>query len=215
MRTVRAARITLPFDDGYALRCTAAVLRRVTLSESVTVLLERANDGDAVARNRLFEMLYADLHRRAHAELARHRQQTLSTTALVHEAYLKLFDKPLSLASRAHFFHLAALVMRQVLVDAARERIAQKRGGDAAPITLTGDLGQPDSDPLPLVDLDRALTRLARFEPKLAKLTELHVFAGLEFGEIAQLLGTSERSIYRDWRLARVFLRNAMSHESS
>lgn len=185
------------------------------MGESLTLLLAQASEGDATSRNRLFELLYADLRRRAHAEIAGHARHSLCTTALVHEAYLKLFDKPLSVASRAHFFHLAARVMRQVLLDHVRERQAQKRGGDVAPITLTARVPEEDTDPLPLIELDRALNDLQAFDAQLARLTELHVFAGLEFGEIAQLLDMSERSVYRDWRLARVFLRRAMDSEAS
>jgi len=183
------------------------------VDESLTLLLAQANDGDAAARNRLFELLYADLRRRAHAELAGHMRNSLCTTALVHEAYLRLFDKPLSVSSRAHFFHLAARVMRQVLLDHVRERQAQKRGGGAAPVTLTVDAAAEQADPLPLIALDRALNELQAFDPQLARLTELHVFAGLEFAAIAELVGTSERSVYRDWRLARVFLHRAMHGE--
>ena len=105
--------------------------------------------------------------------------------------------------------------MRQVLLDHVRERQAQKRGGDVAPITLTARVPEEDTDPLPLIELDRALNDLQAFDAQLARLTELHVFAGLEFGEIAQLLDMSERSVYRDWRLARVFLRRAMDSEAS
>lgn len=185
------------------------------MSESLTELLAQASKDDTSARNRLFDLLYADLHRRAHAELAGHARHSLCTTALVHEAYLKLFDKPLSVANRAHFFHLAARVMRQVLLDHVRDRQAQKRGGDMMPITLTARVADEDTDPLPLIELDRALNKLHAFDAQLGRLTELHVFAGLEFAEIAELLDTSERSVYRDWRLARVFLRRAMSGEAA
>jgi RNA polymerase sigma factor (TIGR02999 family) len=181
----------------------------------VTVLLAQASAGDATSRDRLFELLYADLHRRAHAELAGHARHSLCTTALVHEAYLKLFDKPLNLASRAHFFHLSARVMRQVLLDHVREQQARKRGGEAVAITLTALVAEDDTDPLPLIELDRALNALHVFDAQLAKLTELHVFAGLEFSEIAELLDSSERSVYRDWRMARVFLRRAMDGETT
>ena len=186
----------------------------VSASEALPELLAAARAGDAAARNRLFELLYADLRRRAHAELAGHARHSLCTTALVHEAYLKLFDKQLSVESRAHFFHLAARVMRQVLLDHVRDRQAEKRGGRAEAVTLTTGLVQAGTDPLPLIELDRALRALQDFDPRLAELTELHVFAGLEFAEIAELLATSERSVYRDWRLARVFLGKNMGAAS-
>ena len=181
------------------------------MQEPLTRILAQASDGDPEARNRLFELLYADLHRRAHAELLNHARNTLSTTALVHETYIKLFDKPLNVESRAHFFRLAARVMRQVLIDHVRTRKRIKRGGDAMTITSLDDADRAGTDQFPLIALDRALDQLQTFDAGLAELTELHVFAGLEFAEIAQMLNSSERSIYRDWRMARVFLRKAMA----
>lgn len=182
------------------------------LHESLAEVLERANRGDAAARNRLFEMLYADLRRRAHAELAQHARNTLSTTALVHETYIKLFDKELQLESRAHFYRLAGRVMRQVLIDHVRTRERIKRGGDLAITSLDG-IDAEGADQFPLLALDSALDELHAFDAALAQLTELHVFAGLEFRDIAQMLETSERSVYRDWRMARLFLRRAMAAE--
>ena len=180
------------------------------MQESLASILARASDGDGDARNRLFELLYADLRRRAHSELAQHAGNTLSTTALVHETYLKLVDKDLRLESRAHFYRLAARAMRQVLIDHVRGRESIKRGGDLAVTTLHGNEIE-GADQFPLIALDRALEELNAFDANLAELTELHVFAGLEFAEIAALLGSSERSVYRDWRLARVFLRKCMA----
>jgi RNA polymerase sigma factor (TIGR02999 family) len=180
------------------------------VGEPLTSIFAQASQGDADARNKLFELLYADLRRRAHGELAQHAGNTLSTTALVHEAYLKLFDKELHVESRAHFFRLAARVMRQVLIDHVRARDRVKRGGEFA-ITSLDNTDAAGADQFPLIALDRALDELQAFDAGLAELTELHVFAGLEFGEIADLLASSERSVYRDWRMARVFLRKAMS----
>lgn len=187
---------------------------RTHVSEPLTNILVRASNGDAEARNTLFELLYADLRRRAHAELANHSGNTLSTTALVHEAYLKLFDKQLQIESRAHFFRLAARVMRQVLIDHVRSRERVKRGGEFAITSLDDTDAGAGTDQFALIALDRALDELQAYDAALAELTELHVFAGLEFAEIAQLLGSSERSVYRDWRMARVFLRKAMAGES-
>jgi RNA polymerase sigma factor (TIGR02999 family) len=186
------------------------------MSEPIASILVRASHGDAEARNTLFELLYADLRRRAHAELANHSGNTLSTTALVHEAYLKLCDKELKIESRAHFFRLAARVMRQVLIDHVRTRDRVKRGGAFAITSLdnNSENASAGADQFPLIALDRALNELMAYDAALAELTELHVFAGLEFAEIAQMLNSSERSIYRDWRMARVFLRKAMAAES-
>lgn len=162
-------------------------------------------------RNELFEVLYQELHSRAHRERARLGSSTLSTTALVHEAYVKLYDRPLNVESRQHFFHLAAQAMRQILVDHARARRRAKRGGGLINVTLDADIPLATDSPVALIALDAALDQLAALDPRLAKLAEMHVFAGLEFREIAELLGTSERSIYRDRRVARVFLRQQMT----
>ena len=131
----------------------------------------------------------------------------------MHEAYLKLFDKELKIESRAHFFRLAARVMRQVLIDHVRTRERFKRGAAVA-ITSLDNAESAGADQFALIALDRALNELTVYDAALAELTELHVFAGLEFAEIALLLSSSERSVYRDWRMARVFLRKAMAAES-
>lgn len=162
-------------------------------------------------QNELFQVLYQELHARAHRERSRHGPSTLSTTALVHEAYVKLYDRPLNVESRQHFFHLAAQAMRQILVDHVRSRQCAKRGSGLINVTLEADLPVANELSVELIALDTALDKLSATNPRLAKLAEMHVFAGLDFREIAELLGTSERSIYRDWRLARVILRQQMT----
>jgi RNA polymerase sigma factor (TIGR02999 family) len=180
------------------------------VSEELTDLLARVSAGDEAANNRVFELLYSDLRARAHAELGRLVSNTLSTTCLVHETYLKLVDKRLAVHDRSHFFRLASHVMRQVLIDHERARSRVKRGGGLA-ITSLDDADAEGPDQFPLMALDRALNQLQSYDGKLAELTELHVFGGLGFQEIADMLDSSERSIYRDWRMARVFLRKAMA----
>jgi RNA polymerase sigma factor (TIGR02999 family) len=186
-----------------------AVELRVT-EHSASEMLSETIAGDTEARNRLFAVLYDDLHARAHRELGRYSGATLSTTVLVHEAYLKLFDKPLDVRSREHFYHLAARTMRQVLIDHVRSRGRDKRGGRATAVTLGEDVIESNDLPVELVALDGALGELQTFDARLAKLAELHLFAGMEFTDIAEMLDTSERSIYREWRMARVFLRQRM-----
>jgi RNA polymerase sigma factor (TIGR02999 family) len=172
-------------------------------------LVQAANAGDGGARDRLFAIVYDELRRRARQQLGDLPRSTLCTTQLVHEAYLKLVDKPLALTDRAHFFRLVAQVMRQVLIDHLRERGALRRGGDGQRVTLT-DQGSSAGLSLDLLALDAALRALADSDPGLADLVELRLLAGLEFDAIAQLRGQSERTVYRDWRAARAFLKHQL-----
>ena len=177
-----------------------------------TALLDLARGGDRAASDSLFARVYDQLHRLAHAQLAAHGSAgaTLNTTVLVHEAYLRLAG-PAGIAAedRAHFFNLAARVMRHVIVDFARRRDAVKRGGGAVKVELerVRDLAVPEpSLTAELLALDAALAELERGDPELARLVELRFFAGLPLEEIAAVLGRSERSLKRDWRRARAFL---------
>src|SRR5690606_24301226 len=135
---------------------------------------------------------------------------TLSTTALVHEAYMKLAGGSADWRDRAHFFGYAAAIMRNILVDYARRRGAAKRGGDRVPVDWT--LVQPGVEAVAsdVLALDAALTRLERAEPQLARVVELRFFAGLSLEETAEVMGRSARSVDRDWRKARAFLHQAM-----
>jgi RNA polymerase sigma factor (TIGR02999 family) len=170
-------------------------------------LLRRCSSGDAGAYDTLFAAVYADLHHRAR-HLARGASATLSTTALVHETYLKLVGRGLALNDRAHFFALAAGAMRQVLLNAARDALAQKRGGGQIEATFDGALAVPSEaeDQLDVIALDQALQQLAATDARLARVVELHFFAGLGFAEIGELLGLAERTVARDWRAARALL---------
>jgi RNA polymerase sigma factor (TIGR02999 family) len=177
----------------------------------VTTLLGALHQGDRGAQEELFSRLYTDLKRLARAQLSRGRRpgETLDTTMLVHEAYLRLsVGSPVDAASRAHFFNLAARVMRNVLVDFARRRDAEKRGA-ALRVSWPEGLdpaaagGGPELD---LLALDAALERLQEESPRLARLVELRFFAGLPLEEIAGMLDVGERTLKRDWRKARAFL---------
>lgn len=174
----------------------------------ITAWLDAARAGDRGALDRVLATLYHELHAMARRQLAGQHVQTLDATALVHEAYLKLIGRQTAqFDDRAHFFAYAASAMRSVVVDYARQRLAQKRGGDLHRVTelpeeVEGGL-RLDEETL---GLDTALTRLAAVDERLARVVELRYFAGLSELEIAELLKRSERSIRRDWQKARMFL---------
>jgi RNA polymerase sigma factor (TIGR02999 family) len=174
----------------------------------ITQWLDAAREGDRGALDRVLSTLYQELHAMARRQLAGQQAHTLDATALVHEAYLKLIGRQTAqFDDRAHFFAYAASAMRSVVVDYARQRLAQKRGGDLHRVTelpeeVEGGL-RLDEETL---GLDTALTRLAAVDERLAQVVELRYFAGLSELEIASLLKRSERSIRRDWQKARLFL---------
>jgi RNA polymerase sigma factor (TIGR02999 family) len=171
----------------------------------VTRLLEAAEAGDREALDRLLPLLYEDLRRVAHWQLDREGGgHTLQTTALIHEAYLKLAGGgSVSASSRAHFLAIAARAMRQVLVDYARRRKAAKRGGGVISVTL-GDEHQPaDTSAEDLLALDEALEQL---DPRQRQVIECRFFGGMEEKDIAAALGVSERTVRRDWVKARAWL---------
>ncbi len=182
----------------------------------ITQWLDAARDGDRAALDRVLGTLYHELHAMARRQLAGQYGQTLDATALVHEAYLKLIGRrDVQFDDRAHFFAYAASAMRSVVVDYARQRLAQKRGGDLHRVTelpddVEGGL-RLDED---MLALDTALTKLAAVDGKLAQVVELRYFAGLSEQEIAELLQRSERSIRRDWQKARLFLLASLGGEN-
>ena len=182
-------------------------------AQEITRLLAAARSGDRAASDALFERVYRELHRLAHAQLAARGRpgDTLDTTALVHEAYLRLVQPGgLSAEDRAHFFNLVARIMRHVLVDYARRRDAAKRTGDVVRIEVGGQrepAAQADTRlTADLLALDASLERLEAESPRLARLVELRFFAGLSFHEIGEVCGHNERTAKRDWRKARAFL---------
>ena len=183
-------------------------------SGEVSRLLAAVRGGDESARDRLFELVYADLRAIAHRELSRRRGATLSTTALVHEVYLKL-DRLGGWApqDRGHFLALASRAMRQILVDAARTRLADKRGGAAARLPLDGNEIAVDVHAEELLAGHAALEKLAGSEPDLALLVEWRFFGGYSIEEIAAAKGVSGRTIKREWRTARAFLYRELGGE--
>lgn len=165
------------------------------------------SDAAADAYRARFAELYAQLQRIARRELGDAPRTSLDTTALVHEAYLKLEGHPLTVGERGPFLALAAKAMRQVLVDHVRARMADKRGGGAVQVTLTTDTPLDEAGRLDdLLAIDQGLQALEALDPRLATVVEWRYFAGMEFAEIAQQLDVHERTIYRDWRRARAFL---------
>ncbi len=177
-------------------------------SADITGWLDAARGGDRGALDRVLSTLYQELHSMARRQLAGQQDQTLDATALVHEAYLKLYGRrEARFEDRAHFFAYAASAMRSIVVDYARQRMAKKRGGDLHRVT---DLPENLQGVLPLdedmLGLDAALTKLAGVDERLARVVELRYFAGLSEVEIAELMERSERSIRRDWQKARLFL---------
>jgi RNA polymerase sigma-70 factor (ECF subfamily) len=177
----------------------------------VTRLLHAWSRGDEAALDRLVPLVYRELHLRARRAMAGERvQHSLQATALIHEAYLKLAGpSPVAWESRGHFFAVAARVMRRILVDHARARRAQKRGGGPA-LALDEGLvvaGGADRD---LVSLDDALEALATVDGRKARVVELRYFGGLSAEETARLLKVSPQSVLRDWKLAKAWLLREM-----
>jgi RNA polymerase sigma factor (TIGR02999 family) len=173
----------------------------------ITRLLAAAGSGDRAAFDRFYQAVYAELHRIA---LARMRQEggalTLQPTALVNETYLRLLPAANAWDGRGHFFSAAAQAMRRILVDHARHRQAQKRGGEFERVTLTGlDVPVPERE-MDVLLVDEAVEELGRERPRLAELVSLRVFAGLSIEEAAQALQVSPATVKRDWAFARAWL---------
>lgn len=177
----------------------------------VTVLLDRARGGDAGAWHALVDLVYPELKRLAHGALGSGRRHTLGTTALVHECYLRLARAEGAPRDRGHLMALAVRIMRQVLVDHARERLAVKRGAGAVKVTLDDELPHETGGFELLVDIDAALERLGRAEPRQAQVFECRYFGGLNDEDTAQALGISPRTVHRDWDAARAWLAQALS----
>jgi len=180
-----------------------------TVADSdVTRLLAAWSDGDPTALDRLLPLVYADLRRIAGRQLRSERpDHTLSATAVVHEAYLRLVgQRQVSLEDRAQFFAAAAAQMRRILVDHARRRAAQKRGGPELRITLDEEIAAGDERDLDLLSLDQALDELEALDPRVARIVELRFFGGLSLDDTALAMDVSRRTVAREWALARGWL---------
>ncbi len=186
----------------------------MSIPSSTTELVLASRAGDRRAFDRLFVHLYDDLRQAAHHRLLRQRVgETLSTTALVHEAYLRLVDQSsLGWADRAHFLALASRAMRFVLIDYVRERSAQKRGGAAEIVPLDAVQLAAEERAADLLVLNEALEQLASYSTRLAELVEYRFFGGLTYEEIAEATGLSVPTVKRDWVRARAWLFRAMQY---
>jgi RNA polymerase sigma-70 factor, ECF subfamily len=191
--------------------------KRMQHGEDITKLLDLARQGDRLAEERLMEALYIELRRIAIACLRSERKDhTLQPTALVHEAYLKLASqRDKQWHNRGHFLAVAAQAMRRVLVDCARTRCAKKRGGEAFRVDFDSNLAIANDWAEELLDVDRALTRLAEMDERQAKIVQMRFFAGLSECEIARLLGISERTVKRDWECAKAWLEGELQGQAT
>lgn len=184
------------------------------LSTDVTRLLRAWGDGDRSALERLTPIVYAELHRIATRSMAAERHgHVLQPSALVNEAFLRLVgDAPVEWANRNQFFASCARLMRQILIDFARAQQTAKRGHRSPHVDLSAVCEMPVNwpDPINLIDLDQALLQLAQLDGRQAQVVELRYFGGLDNTEIAAVLGISEPTVTRDWRLARAWLCHAL-----
>ena len=180
---------------------------------SVTQLIAACADDDASLLSRVFPLVYAELKQIAHRALLRASgNATLSTTALVNEAYLKLAGhSKIELNDRAHLFALCARAMRQIVVDHARRRGAGKRGGNQAMLSLSGIEARDNERPESIVALDEALTSLSERDPRLVRLIEYRVFGGFSTAETAELLGMTPRNVQLEWLRARAWIGQALA----
>jgi len=183
-----------------------------TRRQAATEILNQAAKGDRDSAAQLLPLVYEQLHARAEAYLRRENPgHTLQATALVHDAYSRLVDQSrVDWQGRTHFVAVAAQEMRRILVDHARARRAQKRGGGWNRVTLSEAVAE-DGNAVDILDLDEALTELALLDPRLAKVIELRFFAGSSVKEVGEQLGIALSTVEKDWRLARAWLRNRLS----
>jgi len=178
----------------------------VAASSPVTELLLRWSGGDVAAREELIPLVYNELRRIAKRCLAAQPHNTLQSTALVHEAYLRLVGNSIGWEDRVHFFAVAAQLMRRILVDRSRMKRAQKRGGESVTLVLDENLAASAERELDLVALDDALNALAAIDERQARLVELRFFGGLSIEETAQALEISPATVKREWATARLWL---------
>lgn len=183
----------------------------------VTALLLAWSDGDRQAPDALLAAVYDELHRQAARAMGRENEgNTLQATALVHEAYLRLVDqRRVSWRNRSHFFGISAQLMRRILVDHARGRLTDKRGGGQTPVTLTASgaaaAAATDDSAVDVMALHEALERLAALDPDQARIVELRYFGGLTIEETAEATGVSQTTVKSEWAIARAWLRRELT----
>lgn len=178
----------------------------------LTLILDAAAAGDAASTERLLPLVYDELRQLARGQLDRERDvRTLQATALVHEAWMRLLgDEDPSWSSRRHFFGAAAQAMRRILIERARRRDAARHGGGRLRVSMSGVDPADAGEDLDLLALDEALDALAAFDPRMAEIVQLRFFAGLEVKEVAASLAVSERTVKREWAVARAWLHRHM-----
>jgi RNA polymerase sigma factor (TIGR02999 family) len=179
----------------------------------LTQLIHRAQDGDREAADVLYAETYADLRRLAHRRLrAGSRLTLLDTGSLVHEAYLRFAQAPhLKLESRIHFMRWAAQVMRSIIVDFVRLRLAGRRGGGSSRVSPDVEIAADSPGEAEILGVHQALDRLAAVDPRITQVVEMRYFGGMTEEEIARALGVTERTVRRDWQKARLLLREALA----
>ena len=189
----------------------------VPVLDDVTQLLRAWSEGDQQALEKLTPLVYAELHRRAHWQMANERSgQTLQTTALVNEIYVQLIDlRGVTWRDRAHFFALSSRLIRRVLIDAARAKAAQKRGGRASHVELDENLLVSQEPRADVIALDDALTALAAIDERKSQVVELRFFGGLGIEETAEVLKVSPETVKRDWKLAKAWLRRELRNSTA
>lgn len=185
------------------------------MSHEVTQILQDLKDGKGEASEKLLPLVYDELRRLASGYMRRERSDhTLQATALVHEAYLRLIDQTQTdWKDRAHFFGIAARLMRQILVDHAREHNAQKRGGEVTKLSVDEAISFADEKDVDLVALDDSLKTLATFDQQQSRIVELRFFSGLTIEETAEVLNISPSTVKREWGLAKAWLRREIVKE--
>ena len=181
-------------------------------ADDITQILHEWSDGDAQAADRLLPFVYEELRRLARNYLSKERAgHTLQPTALVHEAYLRLIDQTRTTwQSRVHFYAVAANMMRRILVNHARDRSAQKRGGEFQIVPLDESVEANGKDTIDVVRLDEALKNLQKFDERKSRVVEMRFFGGLTEKEISEFLEISEKTVRRDWTMAKMWLQREM-----
>ncbi len=184
-------------------------------NSDITQLLQKIANGNKSVVDQLIPVVYENLREMAGAQMYKERSgHTLSPTSLVHEAYMKLVNqKNSSWQNRAHFFALASIAMRRILINHANKKLAQKRGGDSPVVTFNEEFMGQESNAEEIILLDRALEKLKSMNERQSKVVEFKFFGGLEFNEIAEVLKVSLPTIRRDWRLARAWLIRELKDE--
>jgi RNA polymerase sigma factor (TIGR02999 family) len=206
---------TVCFDLDYCREIREAVRRVSEAMDSakptISTLIDLAERGDEASAGKLFTLLYEELHRLARRQLARQGQVSLSATTLIHEAYLDMAaQEGQSFPDRGHFMAYAARVMRGLIIDHVRNRLAIKRGGRFELTSLTTDVGEAISDDQELTQISHALDELARVDCSLSQIVDLKFFCGFSFAEIGDLVGVSERTVQRKWEKARIYLHRSL-----